>query len=114
RGHAAAGRSLGGPAARGADGRGAALGACRGRRGAAPDTGAATPAGSLGWGGCRRGTAGHAATVSAAGRSLVAFCDTTGPRRLPGRRHGPGQDDPGAGAVAVSPPQSIRTAAYAV
>ena len=84
RGYAAAGRGLGGPAARGAGGRGAALGACRGRRGDARDTGAATPAGNLGRGRCQRGTAGHAATVSAAGRGLVAFCDATGPRRLPG------------------------------
>ena len=49
-------------------------------------------------GGARRGTAGHAAAVSARRRDVAAFSEPVGPRRVSGRRHGSGQDHSGAGA----------------
>ena len=45
--------------------------------------------------------AGDAAAVPARGAGVAALRDRPGTRRLPGRRHGAGQDDPGAGAPAV-------------
>jgi non-specific serine/threonine protein kinase len=54
----------------------------------------------LGGGGCRPRPAGQLAALPATRPALAALAVTPALGRLSGRRHGPGQDDPGAGAPA--------------
>ena len=97
RGHAPARRRAGGSAGR-RRGRRTRVGARLRRRCDARGAPGHAPAGCAGPGGDRRRSAGHAAAVSTRRADVVALPVAAGSRRLPGRRHGSGQDHPGSRA----------------